>query len=160
MNLNPNYPEPPLDPDSPGSPAMPNRPLDVPKGSGHTLPVSNPTPIQDGEPLPEGVIVGPRDPYSETGERLEDPPEEPVVLEEAQEPEELSDAWITLKVKAALAVHPNVSALSTEVTTDHGVVTLSGSAETPYERLEAMSIAEEIKGVKRVNNLLQVNTLT
>jgi len=159
MNLNPNYPDPPLDPDSPGSPAMPNRPLDFPKGSEHTIPPADPTPIQDVEYLPEGVIVGPRDPYSETGEPLEEPPMAPVELDEAREPEELSDAWITLKVKAALAIHRDVSALSTEVVTEHGVVTLSGTAETPHERLEATSVAEGIKGVKRVNNLLQVNTL-
>lgn len=148
MNLNPNYPEPPMDPDSPGS-----RPLDDPEGSARAMPPSASTANQDVTFLPEGVIVGPSDPYSETGEGLEPRPERPG---EALEPTELSDAWITLKVKAALAVHPNVSALATEVVTDQGVVTLSGQAETPYERLEATSVAEEIKGVKRVNNLLQV----
>ena len=157
MNLNPNYPDPTLDPDSPG-----NRPIDVPTGSAPTMPVSDPTPIQDRDDFPEDVIVGPRDPYSETGARLEEPPEAetPVELDEAEEPKEYSDAWITLKVKAALAVHPDVSALATEVVTDHGVVTLSGMAETPHERFEATAVAEGIKGVKRVINLLRVNTLT
>ena len=154
MNLAPNYPDPTMDPDSPG-----NQPIDVPRGSDLTAPVSE-APIQDRDDFPEDVIVGPRDPCSETGARLEEPPEAPVERDETEEPEEYSDAWITLKVKAALAVHRDVSALATEVVSDHGVVTLSGMAETPHERFEATSVAEGIKGVKRVINLLRVNTLT
>jgi len=41
-----------------------------------------------------------------------------------EQPAERSDAWITLKVKAALAFHRNVRASGTEVRTVDGVVTL------------------------------------
>jgi hyperosmotically inducible protein len=83
-------------------------------------------------------------------------PQVPVEMEAAEAPEELSDAWITLKVKGALAVHREVSALSTEVVTDHGVVILAGSAVSQHERQVATSVAEGIKGVKRVDNRMQV----
>lgn len=161
MNLDPNYPDRPTDPDSPGSPAMPNHPADVPRGSGHTIPVPGPmpgpAPIENRRPSdPYSDIVPPSDPYSETGVPMDDLRQTPEELEAVEEPEEHSDAWITLKVKGALAVHREVSALSTEVTTDHGVVTLSGSASSEHERQEATSVAQGIKGVKRVENRMQV----
>ena len=162
MNVNPNYPVPPMDPDSPGSPAMPTHPSDFPKGSNDTVPVpgplpgGGPAPLQDDHFLSAGGIVGARDPYSKMGEPMDIVPQVPVEMEAVEAPEELSDAWITLKVKGALAVHREVSALSTEVVTDHGVVILAGSAVSQHERQVATSVAEGIKGVKRVDNRMQV----
>jgi osmotically-inducible protein OsmY len=72
------------------------------------------------------------------------------------QPEARSDAWITLKVKAALAIHFEVSALSTRVATERGVVTLSGDAVSQRQRQEAALVAGGVKGVKRVLNRLQV----
>lgn len=120
------------------------------------FPGGDQAPIQDDNPLSDGVTVGPRDPYSETGDPMDDLPQVSEELEAAEAPEELSDAWITLKVKGALAVHREVSALFTEVVTDLGVVTLAGSAASQHERQVATSVAEGIKGVKRVDNRMQV----
>ena len=67
-----------------------------------------------------------------------------------------SDAWITTKVKSALAFHRNVSAIATEVTTDEGVVTLRGKADSEAEKQLATEYAKDIDGVKSVRNEMTV----
>jgi osmotically-inducible protein OsmY len=74
----------------------------------------------------------------------------------ADQPEARSDAWITMKVKGALAFHRNVSALATEVTTDNGVVTLAGKAGSEAEKQLATEYAKDVDGVKSVRNQLIV----
>lgn len=76
----------------------------------------------------------------------------------AGQPEARSDAWITLKVKGALAFHRNVSALATEVTTDNGVVTLTGKAGTEAEKQLAAEYAKDVEGVKSVRNQITVTS--
>ena len=130
----------------------------IPRDSDPIIPGpwAHPAPIEDEVYLPEGVIVRLADPDPETGEDIEAAPMALGELDPAEEPEELSDAWITLKVKGALAVHLDVSAFSTAVATDQGVVTLSGEADSLHERRKAALVAEGVKGVKRVDNRLQI----
>lgn len=72
------------------------------------------------------------------------------------QPEPGSDAWITMKVKGALAFHRNVSALATEVTTDNGGVTLTGKADSDAERQLATEYAKDVEGVRSVRNQMTV----
>ena len=70
--------------------------------------------------------------------------------------ESLDDSSITMHVKAALLGDRATSALRTEVDTKDGVVTLSGTAATSAERTLAERRAKEVKGVKSVDNRIEV----
>jgi osmotically-inducible protein OsmY len=70
--------------------------------------------------------------------------------------EVIDDASITAQVKGALLMHRSTSALKTKVATDAGVVTVSGIAENEAERSLVDKLAEDIKGVKRVVNLMSI----
>jgi osmotically-inducible protein OsmY len=73
------------------------------------------------------------------------------------QPTEHSDAWISLKVKAALAFHQNVRATGTEVNTVDGVVTLTGSANSDAQKELTGEYAKDVEGVTAVRNQLIVN---
>ena len=73
-----------------------------------------------------------------------------------EQPAERSDAWITLKVKAALAFHRNVRASGTEVRTVDGVVTLTGSADSDAQKELTAQYAKEVEGVSAVRNEMVV----
>lgn len=73
-----------------------------------------------------------------------------------EQPEEHSDGWISMKVKAALAFHKNVSATGTGVSTQNGVVTLSGHAVSEAQRQLTMEYAKDVEGVTEVRNDLIV----
>ena len=64
---------------------------------------------------------------------------------------EISDGWITAKVKATFAYTNNVDASDISVTTTSGVVTLTGKADTAAEKALAIELAKGIRGVKSVN---------
>lgn len=68
----------------------------------------------------------------------------------------ISDSWITTKVKSTLLYSSNVKGSDIEVTTNAGVVTLSGKLDTGVERALAVELAENVRGVKSV----QAKTLT
>lgn len=68
----------------------------------------------------------------------------------------ISDSWITTKVKSTLLYSSNVKGSDIEVTTNNGVVTLSGKLDTGAERALAVELAENVRGVKSV----QAKTLT
>jgi osmotically-inducible protein OsmY len=72
------------------------------------------------------------------------------------QPSDNSDAWITMKVKAALAFHKNVSASDTEVNTQKGVVTLTGTADTRSKKQLTGEYAKDVEGVTEVRNNLTV----
>ncbi len=74
------------------------------------------------------------------------------------EPKESSDDWVSLKVKSALLFHRNVSSSSTHVNVHEGVVTLSGTVHSDAEKALAEEYAKDVKGVRRVDNNLQVVT--
>lgn len=75
-------------------------------------------------------------------------------------PEEpLSDPRIQEMVKNALTRNPNVDAEKILVTVANGIVKLSGSVESSYQRATADIVASGVSGVVDVENLLQVLTL-
>jgi osmotically-inducible protein OsmY len=68
------------------------------------------------------------------------------------QPSENSDAWMTMKVKGVLAFHKNVSATATEVNTQNGIVTLTGSADTEAQKQLTTEYAKDVDGVMEVRN--------
>jgi hyperosmotically inducible periplasmic protein len=68
-----------------------------------------------------------------------------------ESPAEMSDAWITAKVKTMLLFHRNVSAL-TDVNTKDGIVTLRGEAESEAQKDLTTEYAKDVEGVKDVKN--------
>jgi len=72
------------------------------------------------------------------------------------QPAERSDPWITMKVKAALAIHSKVSALDTRVQTQDGVVTLTGQASSVAQKELTGDYAKDVDGVQSVRNDLVV----
>ncbi len=72
----------------------------------------------------------------------------------------IDDAAITAAVKTAFAADPEVKALSIDVDTRDGVVTLSGRVETSAMRARAEDLARRSNGVKGVRNQLLVGDKT
>jgi len=70
--------------------------------------------------------------------------------------EAVTDAWITTKVKADLLATDGVSGTDIDVDTKDGVVTLAGSVKSQEEADKALSVARDIKGVKKVESRLTV----
>ena len=65
------------------------------------------------------------------------------------------DPRITDEVKARLAKYPELQEPNDlDVQTVHGVVYLRGMMATPFEIALASSVAGEVSGVKRVENLI------
>lgn len=67
-----------------------------------------------------------------------------------------TDLTITTKVKTALAADDQLSALSIDVTTDKGEVSLSGPAPTMDAAERATVLAKAVDGVTAVHNKLVV----
>lgn len=65
---------------------------------------------------------------------------------------EHSDSWIALKVRSVLLVKANVSATATKVDVKDGVVTLSGTAQSPAQKDLTEAYAKDIDNVKAVKN--------
>jgi len=76
------------------------------------------------------------------------------VREEA--PAENSDAWLITKVKSTLLFHRNVSATGTEVFAKNGNITLKGEATSKAQKDLTTEYAEDVQGVKKVNNEMTV----
>jgi hyperosmotically inducible protein len=70
--------------------------------------------------------------------------------------EYVDDSVITSKVKSAFVSDSQVSALNISVTTNKGVVELTGNAKTPSESSKAAQLARDVKGVKAVRNHIAV----
>ncbi|QMV63645.1 BON domain-containing protein [Ectopseudomonas oleovorans] len=70
-------------------------------------------------------------------------------VEEARE--NISDGWITSKVKASFLYSRNLDALNIAVTTDDGLVNLRGSVLSNAEKRLAVEIARNIRGVRGVD---------
>lgn len=67
-----------------------------------------------------------------------------------------SDSWISTKIKGTLMFHRNVSAFKTDVTTKNGIVTLRGETDNQAQKELIASYAQDIEGVKKVNNEMVV----
>ncbi|BCS54017.1 BON domain-containing protein [Geobacter sp. SVR] len=72
--------------------------------------------------------------------------------------QEFDDATITTKVKMELMGNRSTSAMHTDVTTNGGVVTLTGKARSQAEKDLATAVAKNVKGVASVNNQMIIDT--
>jgi hyperosmotically inducible periplasmic protein len=70
--------------------------------------------------------------------------------------ESLDDAWIHTKVVAKLIGNSQTPARKINVDVLNNVVTLRGEVESSTAKDEALRVAKETEGVKRVTNLLKV----
>ena len=64
---------------------------------------------------------------------------------------EISDSWITTKVKSTFLYSSNVSGSDISVSTQGGIVTLSGKVHSGAERDLAVELAQNVRGVKSVD---------
>lgn len=65
--------------------------------------------------------------------------------------DDISDAWITTKVKSTLLYSSNVRGADVVVNTKDGVVTLDGRVDSGAERALAIKLTDNVRGVKSVN---------
>ncbi len=70
--------------------------------------------------------------------------------------EKIDDASITAQVKSTLLSHRSTSAIKTKVTTNDGVVTLSGTAKNEAEKSLVTKLATDITGVTSVVNNMTI----
>jgi osmotically-inducible protein OsmY len=68
----------------------------------------------------------------------------------------ITDAAVTTAVKSKMLVDPDVSALKIDVDTKDGIVTLSGTVNSASEKTQAVQIARQTDGVKKVQDKLTV----
>ena len=69
---------------------------------------------------------------------------------------EISDTWITTQVQAMYFLDRDVKGMQINVTTNGGVVTLTGSVDSEAVRQKALADARSIEGVKQVADKLSV----
>jgi hyperosmotically inducible protein len=69
---------------------------------------------------------------------------------------DVNDSWITTKAKIALLTMDGFSVNGANVDTIDGNVTMHGKVATADDRTRAEETVRSVKGVKSVNNLLQV----
>jgi osmotically-inducible protein OsmY len=75
-----------------------------------------------------------------------------------ESPAEYSDAWLMTKVKTSLLFHRSVSGMKTEVLAEDGIVTLRGEATSLAQKDLATKYAQDVEGVKGVQNEMTVVT--
>jgi osmotically-inducible protein OsmY len=82
-----------------------------------------------------------------------------VLSDSARAEGEIPDAWITTKVKMSLLTTEGAPTRDVDVDTVDGRVTLHGNATTEAGKAKAESVAQNVKGVRDVRNLIQVVSL-
>jgi osmotically-inducible protein OsmY len=70
--------------------------------------------------------------------------------------EKVDDASITAQVKGSLLAHRSTSMLKTKVTTNDGVVTVSGTARNEAEKALVTKLVTDINGVQSVVNSMTI----
>jgi osmotically-inducible protein OsmY len=70
--------------------------------------------------------------------------------------EKIDDASITSQVKYALVSHKSTSALKTKVTTNDGVIVITGEASSDAEKSLVTKLAQDVRGVRSVSNDMTV----
>lgn len=65
---------------------------------------------------------------------------------------DISDSWITTKVKSTFMYSTNVDGSDIDVSTNGGVVTLSGKVDSGAERELAIEMANNVRGVRSVQS--------
>ncbi|HJU44749.1 MAG TPA: BON domain-containing protein [Vicinamibacterales bacterium] len=81
---------------------------------------------------------------------------ETVAVGAAQAQDALTDGALTAKIKSKMALDDTVKALSIDVDTDNGVVTLSGTVNSQAERAKAVQLSKETAGVTSVVDKLVI----
>lgn len=81
---------------------------------------------------------------------------ESVAVGAARAQDALSDGALTTKIKSKMALDDTVKALSIDVDTNDGVVTLSGSVHSQAERDKAVQLAKDTAGVTSVVDRLVI----
>jgi len=71
----------------------------------------------------------------------------------------IDDAAITTQVKAAIFAEPGLKTLQISVDTVKGVVTLTGSVDSPASSDRAKALASAVAGVKGVDNRLALKPI-
>lgn len=66
--------------------------------------------------------------------------------------QDISDSWITAKVKSTLMYSSNVNGSDIDASTSAGVVTLKGKVDSGAERALAIELADNVRGVKSVRS--------
>ena len=66
------------------------------------------------------------------------------------------EATTTAKVKKAIYSEPTLKVMDISVSTEGGVVELTGTVKSRAERARAAQVAAKVEGVKKVNNQLKV----
>jgi hyperosmotically inducible protein len=69
-----------------------------------------------------------------------------------QEEQHISDGWITTKVKSTFMYSSNVNGSGIDVSTNSGVVTLTGKVDSGAEKALAVELARNVRGVKSVDS--------
>src|ERR1035437_91401 len=78
----------------------------------------------------------------------------------AKDPPPVTDDTISDAVRVKLAGDQIVGVLPLQVTVKQGVVTLAGSVEQKSLKSRAEKVARKVKGVKRVDNNIEIKTRT
>ena len=88
-----------------------------------------------------------------------------IVVKDAKAPaatetmsDKIDDASITSQVKYALLSHKATSALKTKVTTNDGIVTVSGVAASDAEKSLVSKLARDVRGTRSVTNNMTVKS--
>jgi osmotically-inducible protein OsmY len=68
----------------------------------------------------------------------------------------VEDAWITTKLQSKYYLDDDVRGRTIDVTTQNGVVTLTGSVASEAERRQALALARNTNGVRSVNDSLRI----
>lgn len=68
----------------------------------------------------------------------------------------IDDSAITTKVKAAVMAEPGLRTLDINVDTKNGVVTLAGTVQSPDLKQRAVTLAQQVEGVRSVSDQLVV----
>ncbi len=71
----------------------------------------------------------------------------------------IDDAAITTEIKAKLLGEEFLKGLAISVSTFEGNVTLTGAVKNQDQKNRATELARKVKGVKKVNNLLEIKPL-
>lgn len=76
--------------------------------------------------------------------------------ETARAKDDIADTWITAKVKSALVYNRDIELGEIDVSTQDGVVRLSGTVDSADDKRAAVDIAKDIRGVREVRADLKV----
>jgi osmotically-inducible protein OsmY len=72
--------------------------------------------------------------------------------------ETIDDASITSQLKYALLAHKGTSALKTKITTNDGVIDITGVARSDAEKSLVTKLAQDVRGVRSVSNNMTVKS--